>query len=152
MPSLRRSEKVSARYASEPGLIPELPSHISFPGILACKGDLYWNWCSSLGVYPSLRRRAIRHNANDSQTAKAVRADQSTLSEIFERIEAFFQRLDVYTEVAPNQGMVNTITAIMVEVLNFVGIATKEMKQGRTSKLLLFKQIPADNAICRKIS
>src|SRR6266436_7903712 len=150
MPSLGRSEKVSARHASEPELIPELPSHIYLSGILACKSDLYWTWCPSFGVYPSSRRRAVRHNANDSQTAKAVRADQNTLSEMFERIEAFFQRLDVYTEVAPNQGMVNTITGIMVEVLNFIGIATKEMKQGRTSKLLLFKQIPADNAIAEK--
>jgi hypothetical protein len=53
---------------------------------------------------------------------------------MFERIEAFFRRLDIYTEVAPNQGMVDTITAIMVEVLNFIGIATKEIKEGRTSK------------------
>ncbi|KAN0118906.1 hypothetical protein V8E52_004678 [Russula decolorans] len=69
-------------------------------------------------------------------TAKAVRADQDALFEMFERIEIFFQRLDIYTEVAPNQGMVDTITAIMVEVLNFIGIATKEIKQGRTKKYL----------------
>jgi hypothetical protein len=56
---------------------------------------------------------------------------------MFERIEAFFQRLDIYTEVAPNQGMVDTITAIMVEVFNILGIATREMKQGRMSKSLL---------------
>jgi hypothetical protein len=69
-----------------------------------------------------------------NQTAKAVRADQDTLFEIFERIEAFFRRLDIYTEVAPNQGMTDTITAILVEVLKFTGIATKEIKLGRTSK------------------
>jgi hypothetical protein len=68
------------------------------------------------------------------QTAKAVRADQDALFEIFERLEAFFRRLDIYTEVVPSQGMVNTITAIVVEVLNFIGIATKEIKQGQTSK------------------
>jgi hypothetical protein len=56
---------------------------------------------------------------------------------LFERIEAFFQRLDAYTETAPNQGMVDTITAIMVEVLNILAITTKEIKQGRTSKSLL---------------
>ena len=50
-------------------------------------------------------------------------------------MEAFFRRLDIYTEVVPDQGMVDTITAIMVQVLNFLGIATKEIKQGRTSKL-----------------
>jgi hypothetical protein len=56
---------------------------------------------------------------------------------MFERIEAFFRRLDIYTEVAPNQGMVDTIAAIMVEILNIVSIATNEIKQGRMSKSLL---------------
>jgi hypothetical protein len=56
---------------------------------------------------------------------------------MFERIEAFFQRLDAYIGAAPNQGMVDTITAIMVEVLNILAIATKEIKQGRMSKSLL---------------
>jgi hypothetical protein len=58
---------------------------------------------------------------------------------MFERIEAFFRRLDIYTEVAPSQGMADTNTAIMVETLNFIGIATKEMKQGRISKRFLHK-------------
>jgi hypothetical protein len=56
---------------------------------------------------------------------------------MFERIEAFFRRLDEYTEAAPNQGMVDTITAIMVEVLNILAIATQELKHGRMSKSLL---------------
>ena len=55
---------------------------------------------------------------------------------MFERIEAFFRRLDTYTKVAPNQGMVDTITAIMAEVLNILDIATKDIKQGRLSKSL----------------
>jgi hypothetical protein len=57
---------------------------------------------------------------------------------MFERLEAFFRRLDVYTKVAPNEGMMDTITAIMVEVVNFIGIVTKEIKQGRTSKRFLY--------------
>ena len=56
---------------------------------------------------------------------------------MLERIEAFFRRLDIYTKVAPNQGMVDTITEIMVEVLNILAIATKEMKKGRMSELWL---------------
>ena len=78
-------------------------------------------------------------NTNDSQTAKAVRADQAALSKMFERLEAFFGRLEIYTEVSPNEGMVKTITAILVEVLNFIGIVIKEMKQGRTSKYFVYK-------------
>jgi hypothetical protein len=69
---------------------------------------------------------------------------------MFERIETFFRRLDIYTKVAPNQGMVDTITAIMVEVLNFIGIATKEMKQCRTSKPLPYRQVPADKSFAAK--
>ena len=56
---------------------------------------------------------------------------------MFERMEAFFRRLDTYTKVAPNQGMVDTITAIVVEVLNVLAIATEEIKQGQMSKSLL---------------
>ena len=56
---------------------------------------------------------------------------------MFERIEAFFRRLDTYIKVAPNEGMADTITAILVEVLNILAIATKEMKQGRMSKSLV---------------
>jgi hypothetical protein len=89
---------------------------------------------------------------NDSQTAKAVRADQNAFFEMFERVEAFFQRLDIYTEVAPDQGMVDTTTAIIVEVLNFIGIATREIKQGRTSTGFLYEYVSADNAIFRKVS
>jgi hypothetical protein len=49
-------------------------------------------------------------------------------------LEAFFQRLEIYTEAALDRKMVDTVTNIMAEVLNIIGIATKEIKQGRTSK------------------
>ena len=73
-------------------------------------------------------------NTDISQAAKDVRASQDTLVDIFERIEMFFQRLEMYTEVPPTTEMMNIITQIMVEVLSILGIATKEMKQGRISK------------------
>ena len=46
--------------------------------------------------------------------------------------------------------MVDTITAIMVEVLNFIGIATKEIKQGRTSERFLYKLVSADKPSSEK--
>ncbi len=76
---------------------------------------------------------------NDSQMTKDVRTNQDAQFEMFERIESFFRRLHTYTEVAPSQGMVEIIMAIIVEVLNFIGIATKEIKQNRTSKCFLYK-------------
>jgi len=49
-------------------------------------------------------------------------------------MENFFQRLEVYTEVAPSPEMMGIIMKIMVEVLAILAIATKEIKQGRTSE------------------
>jgi hypothetical protein len=63
-----------------------------------------------------------------------VRASQDTLIDIFDRIENFFHRLEIYTEVSPTPEMMDIITKILVEVLSILGIATKEIKQGRTSE------------------
>ena len=70
------------------------------------------------------------------QAAKDVDASVEALSELFERIENFFKRLESYTEVPPTNAMTDIIVKIMVEVLNIFAIATKEMKQGRTSVLI----------------
>ena len=46
----------------------------------------------------------------------------------------FFLRLDVYTEVPPTNEIMGLIIQIMAEVLSILGIATKEINQGRMSK------------------
>jgi len=69
-----------------------------------------------------------------SQAVKDVRASQDTLVDIFERIESVFRRLEVYTEVPPTLEMTDIIIQIMVEVLSILGIAMKEIQQGRTSE------------------
>ena len=51
----------------------------------------------------------------------------------------FFQRLQIYTEVPSTMEMMDIIVQIMVEILSILGIATREMKQGRMSKYLLYK-------------
>jgi hypothetical protein len=63
-----------------------------------------------------------------------VRTSQDALIEIFELMENFFQRLEIYTEVSPTPEMIEIIVKIMAEVLSILGIATKEVRQGRTSK------------------
>ena len=68
------------------------------------------------------------------QAAKDVRASQDTLIDIFARMENFFRRLEVYTEVTPTTEMMDIIMKIMVEVVTILGVATKTMKQGRTSE------------------
>jgi hypothetical protein len=62
-----------------------------------------------------------------------VRASQDNLIEVFERMENFFQRLEIYTGESSPPEMIDIIVKIMVEVLSILGISTKEMKQGRIS-------------------
>ena len=57
---------------------------------------------------------------------------------MFGRIEMFFRRLEIYTEVPSTMEMTDIIVQIMAEVLSILGIMTKEIKQGRMSKYLLF--------------
>jgi hypothetical protein len=85
-------------------------------------------------VYPSLSLRTSDHNTYILQAARDVRQSQEALIDIFERIENFFRRLEVYTEVPPTPEMMDMMVKIMVEILSILGIATKEIKQGRTSE------------------
>ena len=84
--------------------------------------------------FPSSHRRLDHRNTHISQAAKDVQTSKDTLVDIFERIESFFRRLEIYTEVPPTPEMTDIIVQILVEVLSILGIATKEIKQGRTSK------------------
>ncbi|KAH9011724.1 hypothetical protein EDB83DRAFT_353431 [Lactarius deliciosus] len=68
--------------------------------------------------------------------AKEVEASQDILIDIFERIENFFRRLEIYTKVPPTPAMTDMMVKIMVEVLDILGTATKEMKQSRARKFL----------------
>jgi hypothetical protein len=56
------------------------------------------------------------------------------LIDVFVRIESFFKRLESYTEVRPTDAMTDVIVKIMIEVLSILAIATKEIKQGRSSE------------------
>jgi hypothetical protein len=83
---------------------------------------------------PSISARGPIVTAYVSKTAKDVRASRNNVLDIFERIEMFFRRLEVYTEVEPTPEMMDMMVQITVEVLSILGIATKEIKQGRTSE------------------
>ena len=53
---------------------------------------------------------------------------------IFVRIESFFKRLESYTEVRPTAAMTDVIVKIIIEVISILAIATKQIKQGRSSE------------------
>jgi hypothetical protein len=64
--------------------------------------------------------------------------------DIFERVEMFFRRLEMYTEVPLTAEMTDVIIEIMAEVLSILGIATKEIKQGRTSEQSMYEYATVD--------
>ena len=72
------------------------------------------------------------------------------LLDIFGRIESFFRRLEIYTQVPPTTEMIDTIVQIMVEVLTILGIATNEIKQGRISELSSMSVYPVAEGCSEK--
>ena len=67
------------------------------------------------------------------------------LIDLFGRIEDFFARLVIYTEVPLTPAMTDKMAKITVEILDILAIATKEINQSRTSEFdLRFKFRGAD--------
>ncbi|KAH9005742.1 hypothetical protein EDB86DRAFT_3070690 [Lactarius hatsudake] len=67
---------------------------------------------------------------------KDVTASQDILVDIFGRIENFFVRLEIYTEVPLTPAMTKKMVQITVEVLDILATATKEMGQSPAKRFL----------------
>jgi hypothetical protein len=68
------------------------------------------------------------------QAVKDVSASYDALVELFESIESFLARLDIYTRIPITTAMTHIIIKIMVEVLATLALATRQVKQGRLSE------------------
>jgi hypothetical protein len=71
-----------------------------------------------------------------SQAAKDASATHDKLIDLFNRIEHFIRRLEIYTGITPTTAMVVMVIEIMVELLTILAITTKEVKRGRLSELM----------------
>ena len=67
------------------------------------------------------------------QTAKGVRESYDTLVDIFECIENFLRRLDIYIKVPPTPAIAEMVIKIMAELITVLALATKQIEQGRFS-------------------
>ena len=113
------------------------PSDIYPVGIPTSGGDHRGNRIAFLSGYMPQFFCVRQFNAQIGQAAQAVNASQGVLVDLFERIENFFRRLEAYVELPPTEGMMDIIVKVMAEVLLILALATKEIKQGRTSELTL---------------
>ena len=53
---------------------------------------------------------------------------------LLESIEHFLKRLDIYSKVPPTPAMTEIIVKILVELLSSLALATKQIRQGRSSE------------------
>ncbi len=92
-------------------------------------------------------------NTKDPQAAKEVEASEGDLINVFERIEIFFRRLEVHTKVPPTQAIIikDMVVKVMAEVLDILGMSTKEMKQSRASEFVFLLTSPKAYIISEKI-
>jgi hypothetical protein len=72
------------------------------------------------------------------------------LIELFDKIENFFIRLQTYAEAPPTAAMANVMGKIMAEVLCILSIATKEMRQKRTSRSIYETMPPLTQTLLEK--
>ena len=75
-------------------------------------------------------------NAHRSQAVKDTSSSKDKLIDLFNCIERFFGRLEIYTSITPTTAMTAIIVDIMAEVLTILAIATKEVKRGGLSELM----------------
>lgn len=64
-----------------------------------------------------------------------ISASYDALIDLFECVGNFLNRLRIYTEIPFSPLMSGVVIKIMAEVLSVLSLATKQIKQGRFSKL-----------------
>jgi hypothetical protein len=77
-----------------------------------------------------------------NQAAKGVTASYDALVDLLDSIEHFLRRLDIYTRIPSTPAMDEIVIKIIVELLSTLGLATRELKQGRSSKPVCAALIP----------
>jgi hypothetical protein len=108
-------------------------SNIYLSGIPTSEHNIYGDRCSP--PCPCILPFPRTNYFNTlTQAAKDARASRDMLIDLFNCIERFFQRLEIYTGTTPTTAMTNIIVDIMVEVLTILAMATKEVKRGRLSE------------------
>ena len=73
----------------------------------------------------------------DIQTYQGVKGtidSYDALVDVFESIDHFLNRLDIYTKIPPTVAITEMVVKILVELLATLALATKQIKEGKPSK------------------
>ncbi|KAH9033694.1 hypothetical protein EDB83DRAFT_2318991 [Lactarius deliciosus] len=83
---------------------------------------------------------------------KDVRASQRALVDLFDRIECFFRRFEIYVNIQPTQALTDILVGVMAEVLSILGTVTKEIGERlwkKYIKRLGLRGTPVEDALQR---
>ncbi len=106
-----------------------------FSDIFTRKSDFRWRWGASYSGYLPILSCSTSGNSPIFQTAKDVMASYDSLASLFERMQGFLQRLEIYSGTPLTPAMMGVLGKIMAEVLSIFALVTKEMKQRQFSEL-----------------
>ena len=73
-------------------------------------------------------------NNSEFQASIGISTSYDALVDLFECVQNFLNRLQIYTEIPFSSSMSGIITKILAEVLSVLSLATKQIKQGRLSE------------------
>ena len=94
----------------------------------------------------------IPYETHVYKAASGVSSSYDALLELFDSFGNFLGRLEVYTQVPPTPMMTNIIIKITVELLRVLGLATKEIRQGRFSKYTIIFAISVSYSVLQRNS
>ena len=68
------------------------------------------------------------------QAVKGVNDSYDSLVDLIESIENFLRRLEIYTKIPPTVAMTEMVVRILVELLSTLALATKQIKERKSSE------------------
>jgi hypothetical protein len=68
---------------------------------------------------------------------KGVIDSYDALIDLFESIETFLSRLDIYTRIPPTAALTEIVVKILAELLSTLALATRQIQQGRPSESVI---------------
>jgi hypothetical protein len=119
-----------------------------------CGCNTYRPWYTTHCMFIFSFLRAYLCDIQVFQAFKGVTADFDALMDLLESIEHFLKRLDIYSKVPPTPAMTEIVVKILVELLSTLALATKQIRQGRSSESVFIGAWPDSmerREICKEI-
>jgi hypothetical protein len=86
-------------------------------------------------------------NTQVNQVANGVDPNHGTLIDLLESIEHRLKLVEIYTRTPPTPAFDESMFGVILELLSTLALATKELKEGRSSESVLADMLPLLSAI-----